>query len=163
MRRHPISDVPQLGERGGGWVALQFLLIAVVLVLGFVGPDWPEAVGFELGVAGVVIASVGVIVVVLAARELGSGLTPFPSPSSRGRLVERGLYRVVRHPIYLGGILFFTGISLDASPLALAGTAVLAVLWGLKARVEEGFLSVRYPDYDEYCRRTRFRLVPFVY
>jgi protein-S-isoprenylcysteine O-methyltransferase Ste14 len=158
-----MADVPQLGARGGGWVALQFLLIAAILVLGFVGPDWPEGVSFELGVAGVVIASVGVIVVVLAARELGSGLTPFPSPSARGQLVDRGLYRVVRHPIYSGAILFFTGISLDASPLALAGTAILAAAWGLKAQVEERFLAEHYPDYGEYCRRTRYRLAPFVY
>ena len=158
-----MADVPQLGERGGGWVALQLLLVVAILVLGFLGPDWPEAMGFELGVVGVAIASAGVIVVVLAARQLGSALTMYPSPSSRGRLVDRGLYRLVRHPIYAGGILFFTGISLDASPLALLGTAVLAATWGLKAAVEERFLSDRYPDYSEYCRRTPYRLVPFLY
>ena len=40
---------------------------------------------------------------------------------------------------------------------------MLAVVWGLKARVEEGFLSARYPAYTDYRRRTRYRLVPFVY
>jgi protein-S-isoprenylcysteine O-methyltransferase Ste14 len=137
--------------------------MAAVLVLGFVGPDWPEAVTFELGVAGVVMASAGVVVVVLAVRALGPAVTPYPAPSVRAKLAEQGLYRFVRHPIYLGGILFFTGISLDASPLALAGTAVLTGLWALKARVEERFLTARYPGYEEYRRRTRYRLLPFVY
>jgi protein-S-isoprenylcysteine O-methyltransferase Ste14 len=158
-----LVDLPQLGARGGGWVAVQFLLIVAILVLGFVGPNWPEAVSFELGVAGVLLASAGVIVIVLAARALGGGLTPFPSPSSRGQLVERGLYGVVRHPLYLGGILLFTGISLDASPLALAGTAALAVLWALKAQVEERFLLERFSGYADYRSRVRYRLVPFVY
>jgi protein-S-isoprenylcysteine O-methyltransferase Ste14 len=120
-------------------------------------------VSFELGVAGVLIASAGAVVVAVAARTLGSGLTPLPSPSTRGQLVERGLYRVVRHPIYSGGLMFFAGLSLDASPVALAGTAILTVTWALKTHVEERFLSARYPAYADYRRRTRYRLIPFVY
>jgi cystathionine beta-lyase/cystathionine gamma-synthase len=72
-------------------------------------------------------------------------------------------YSVVRHPIYSGGILVFTGISLALSPWALAGTAALAVLWALKARVEERFLAATYPGYEDYSTHVRYRLVPFVY
>lgn len=144
-------------------MALQALLIATILVLGAVGPDWPEAAHFELGVAGVLIAACGALVFALAARSLRGGLTPFPAPSTRAELVETGPYRFVRHPLYSGGILFFTGISLDASPLALAATAALALTWALKCSVEERFLLVRYPGYADYRSRTRHRLVPFVY
>ena len=55
------------------------------------------------------------------------------------------------------------GASLFRSWTGLALTGVLAVLWGAKARVEEGFLSARFPDYEKYRRRVRHRLVPFVY
>jgi protein-S-isoprenylcysteine O-methyltransferase Ste14 len=158
-----LAEIPQLGERGGGWVALQFALMAVILLLGASAPDWPDAPHFELQVAGVIIATIGAAVVLVAARSLGPGFTPLPSPSARAELVERGLYRVVRHPIYTGGILFFLGVSLDASPWAVLGTAVLAVVWGLKAQVEERFLAARYPGYEDYCARTRYRLVPYVY
>jgi len=101
--------------------------------------------------------------VVYAARSLGPSLTPYPRPNDVGSLVERGPYRVVRHPVYLGGVLFFAGFSLALSPLALVGTAALGLLWGLKASVEEGFLRARYPEYVRYCERTRFRLFPLVY
>jgi len=40
---------------------------------------------------------------------------------------------------------------------------LLAVVWALKASVEERFLVARYPGYAGYCQRTRYRLVPFVY
>jgi protein-S-isoprenylcysteine O-methyltransferase Ste14 len=43
--------------------------------------------------------------------------------------------------------------------LALA----LAVLWAFKARVEERLLSERYPGYDDYRRRTAWRLLPGIY
>ena len=69
----------------------------------------------------------------------------------------------MRHPVYTGGILFAAGISLALSPWALGTTAVLAVVWALKARVEERFLAERYPAYADYCRRTRYRLAPYVY
>ena len=69
----------------------------------------------------------------------------------------------MRHPIYSGGILVFGGIPLALSPWALVGAGVLALVWALKARVEERFLANRYPAYAEYSARVRFRLVPFVY
>ena len=158
-----LVEIPQLGARGGGWVALQFGLMAVILVLGVAGPGWPDSARWWLKGAGALVALGGGVVIASAGRALGSGLTPFPRPLEAGELVEKGPYGVVRHPIYSGGALFLAGISLALSWWALVGTAVLTVVWALKARVEERFLSARYPAYAEYCERTRYRLCPFVY
>ena len=98
-----------------------------------------------------------------ASRLLGRGFTPYPRPLTTGELVERGPYRVVRHPVYSAGLLLFTGYSLHAGVLSLAATVVLGVVWALKTRVEEGFLRERYTGYAAYASRVRFRLVPFVY
>ena len=156
-------EVPRLGARGGGWVALQFALMAAILVLGVAGPSWPDGARWWLKGAGALLLFAGALVIVKAARALGSGLTPFPRPPEGGELVETGPYAVVRHPIYCGGILFATGISLALSPWALAATATLAVVWALKARVEERFLRESFPAYGDYCSRVRHRLLPFVY
>ena len=158
-----MPDVPSLGARGGGWAALQFALFAAILVLGVVGSGWPDGARWWLKGAGALLVFGGAFVVVAAGRELGSGFTPFPKPADAGELVDTGPFAVVRHPIYSGGILFFCGISLALSPWALAATAVLAVVWALKARVEERFLAARYPGYADYCARTRYRLIPYVY
>ena len=158
-----MPDIPRLGERGGGWVFLQFLLIALVIAAGLLGPAWPDGLAHQLSAGGALLALGGGVLAALSARALGSSLTPFPRPSRPARLVERGPYKLVRHPIYLGGMLFLTGFSLAFSPWALVATAALAVLWGLKSRVEEDFLLARYPEYASYRERTRFRLVPFVY
>ena len=155
--------MPQLGARGGGWVALQFVLIPLMIVVGLVAGGWPHDVAGTLKAVGAVLAFGGGALLFLAARALGSSLTPFPRPVDRGRVTETGPYRFVRHPIYSGGVLFFVGYGLAFSPWALALAAVLAIVWGLKAVVEERFLSVRYPEYAEYCTRTRYRLVPLVY
>ena len=157
-----MADVPSLGARGGGWVALQFALMLAILVLGVVGPGWGDARWWLKG-AGVLLVFAGALVVAKAGRALGSGFTPFPRPAEEGALVEHGPFGVVRHPVYSGGILFASGISLALSPWALAATGALAVVWALKARVEERFLRERYPGYADYCARTRYRLVPYLY
>ena len=144
-------------------MALQFALLATILAVGLLTPGWPDVARWWLKGAGVLLVFGGAFLIVQAARALGSGLTPFPKPAENGQLVDDGPYAVVRHPVYTGGILFAAGISLALSPWALGTTAVLAVVWALKARVEERFLAERYPAYADYCRRTRYRLAPYVY
>ena len=158
-----MADVPRLGARGGGWVVLQFVLIGAVVVLGLLAPGWPEGARWWLKGAGALLLFGGALVLALAGRALGSGFTPFPKPAEGGALVEEGPYAVVRHPVYSGGLLIAAGISLALSPWALVPTVALAVVWALKASVEERFLGARYPGYADYCERTRYRLVPFVY
>lgn len=135
----------------------------VVIVAGLVGEAWPEAVSGVLSVIGAILAVFGGIVILLSARTLGKSLTPYPRPLDRGGITERGPYGVVRHPIYSGGVAFFVGFGLAFSPWAFMLAVVLAIVWGLKASVEERFLVAHYPGYGDYCSRTRYRLVPFVY
>lgn len=78
------------------------------------------------------------------------------------RIVQRGPYRVVRHPSYSGILVCFLGIGLAMYNwlsllclLALVGAAII-----YRIRVEEAMLAKEFGDeYVEYRRRTR-RLVP---
>jgi protein-S-isoprenylcysteine O-methyltransferase Ste14 len=149
--------------RGAGWVWLQFALMAVLFGAGFLPPDWPPGAKRALALIGLALFLAGCAIVVWSARLLGRGFTPYPRPSARGELVERGPYRVVRHPIYAGALVLFVGYSLCTGVLALVVTAGLGVVWALKAGVEERLLRQRYAAYAGYARRVRFRLVPFLY
>ena len=155
--------LPSLGPRGEGWVAIQFVLMAAIVGAGFLEPRWPEGARDVLRVAGAVLVVAGGAFAVAAGRALGSSLTPFPRPSTRGGLVEAGPYRLVRHPIYGAALLVFAGFSLFASVPALALTAVLAAVWALKARVEERLLAAHYPAYAAYLERTPRRFLPHVW
>jgi protein-S-isoprenylcysteine O-methyltransferase Ste14 len=148
--------------RGGGWVVAQFVLMTASLAAGFVG-EWSEGVENTFDVIGAILVVAGALLAVWAARTLGHALTVFPKPRERAELVESGPYRFSRHPIYSGGIYFFVGWGLWSSPAAFAFAVALAVLWAYKARVEERLLAQRYPGYDEYRRRTRWRLLPGLY
>jgi protein-S-isoprenylcysteine O-methyltransferase Ste14 len=95
---------------------------------------------------------------------------PFLSPLVRiqserdHHVVTTGVYGVVRHPMYLGAVLMFVGAPLlTRSAAALIAGAALSVLLAVRSVNEEALLVVDLPGYDEYRRRVRFRLVPFVW
>jgi protein-S-isoprenylcysteine O-methyltransferase Ste14 len=136
--------------------------MAATVGLGFLPPEWPDAVDRPLDWAGAAFAILGANLVYLSARALGRSLTPFPRPRSSGELVTHGPYRLARHPIYGGGILFFLGWALFSRPLALAGVAALTVLWIGKSSLEERLVAERFAGYEEYRRATPRRFVPFV-
>jgi protein-S-isoprenylcysteine O-methyltransferase Ste14 len=144
-------------------VLLQTALMGLIMAAIALGPHWPSSVHGPLRAVGTVLAVVGGAFAVSASRALGPSFTPYPRPASRGHLVETGPYRVVRHPVYAGLVVLFIGFALAFSPLALVPTALIAVAWGLKVRLEERFLRVAYPDYERYAARTRYRIVPLVY
>ncbi|HSC90476.1 MAG TPA: isoprenylcysteine carboxylmethyltransferase family protein [Gaiellaceae bacterium] len=139
-------------------------LIAAILLSAFAGREWPdglEPVAYAVG--GIVVAA-GVALLAAGALGLGAALTPYPAPRSGGELRTAGVYGVVRHPMYGGGILIALGWSvLFATLVGFALTVVLAVFGDLKSRREELWLEQHHPDYGEYRRHVRHRLIPFVW
>lgn len=155
--------IPALGPRGEGWAVAQSALAVVIILAGIAGPGWSSTASSSRVVAGIAIGIAGWALLVAGVVGLGSSLTPFPKPSERSTLRVGGAYRLVRHPIYGGLMLVTIGWSLTSSPLALLATAFLAVLLELKARHEESMLVLRFPEYEAYRRRVRWRFVPRVH
>ena len=73
---------------------------------------------------------------------------------------DNGIYRFVRHPMYLGYMLSHLGFVLVF--FSAANVAIYTVVWAcfwLRAKEEEKIL-LRDPDYQAYASKVRFRLVP---
>jgi protein-S-isoprenylcysteine O-methyltransferase Ste14 len=95
--------------------------------------------------------------------DLGNNLTPLPYPREDGCLVQSGVYRVVRHPIYSGLILAALSWSLlQMSVSHLVGTAILFAFFDFKANREEAWLTQKYPDYSHYQQQVK-KLLPGLY
>jgi protein-S-isoprenylcysteine O-methyltransferase Ste14 len=109
--------------------------------------------------AAVAVAGVGLVIVIGGKLSLGSSFGLLPA--NRG-VVKGGLYRFVRHPIYLGYLISHVPF-LAAHPSAwnlvvlLAGDIALLI----RAFYEEQTLSLD-PTYVRYCSNVKWRLVPGV-
>ena len=80
------------------------------------------------------------------------------------RLVSEGIYRYLRHPRYLGLLLFFAGLScVFRSSLSLLLVLALAPILLWRMHDEEKLMHQQFgPDWEAYVERT-WRLIPFVY
>lgn len=83
----------------------------------------------------------------------------------RGHAVEtRGPYRYVRHPGYVGGILYALGVPFMLGSLwALIPGGLSVLLLVIRTALEDKTLQEELEGYQEYTQQTRYRLLPGVW
>lgn len=133
-----------------------FALGRVVLVLPGLpqprlpGTLWIQAVGGTLFIAGVLFTLPAIVI------------RPFTGPGSDVTLRDRGLYGLVRNPIYLGELLWSCGWAMMFR--SMTGIGLVAVWWAslwLLTLIEEERLELALGQpYQEYRRRVRGRIIP---
>ena len=80
------------------------------------------------------------------------------------KVISTGLYSIVRHPMYVGVLIMYI-----PTPLALGSYwgllpfALLPLSLALRILNEEKVLSENLPGYKEYCEKTRYRLIPYIW
>jgi protein-S-isoprenylcysteine O-methyltransferase Ste14 len=151
------------GARGEWYVAVQLILMALL----FFGPKtvsgWLPLIFPFSHQLGIILGLVGLSFLCLALFKHGRKITPVPHPGDRESLIISGPYRIVRHPMYCGGILLGIGWAFVVEGWLTFGYAlVLLIFADIKARREEKWLMEKFSTYAAYKQRVR-KLVPFVY
>ena len=79
-------------------------------------------------------------------------------------VIDSGLYAMVRHPMYAGAIPLLVGMALWLESYAAALLAAVPVgMLVFRIRIEEEFLKRELKGYEEYTKRVRYRLIPFLW
>ncbi len=79
-------------------------------------------------------------------------------------VVSTGVYGFVRHPMYLGAVFLFWGTPLLLESLVgLAFSASLSILTVVRIVLEEKLLATELEGYQDYRKKVRFRLIPFLW
>ncbi len=120
----------------------------------------PQELSYTLYLASLLLVIAGTVFAICAVLVLGRSISLLPEAR---RLVTRGPYALVRHPLYLGEMVAISGVALQR----LSGWALLLVglVWAFQLQrmiYEERVLFQSFPEYEGYMARTA-RLVPGVY
>jgi protein-S-isoprenylcysteine O-methyltransferase Ste14 len=134
------------------YIIIQFILFALYFIdwdlLDF---DFPVWIDYLLLVS----TFSGIAIIILGIFHLNDTLSPFHSSSKSSHLVTRGIYKYVRHPIYLGLLLAMFSFGIYwVSPLKLVITVILGFVFYNKSNLEEKLLMRLHSQYREYRDRT---------
>lgn len=146
---------------------LYVLVQAILLIALFFGPKdllgLPTKVNQGLWLASQILFYLGIAIAIWAAILLGPNLTPLPKPKPSGQLIQTGLYKLVRHPIYFGVILVSFGwVGIEQTIYTLVLAFILLIFFDLKSRQEERWLTQKFSEYDVYKQNTK-KLIPYIY
>lgn len=148
-------------EKGGVWVVAQFAVMAAWLLVAPLRRRIARSPSARIGAA--ILLCGGAAAGISGTVVLGESRTPFPKPPDKARLVQHGIYALVRHPLYLSLIALSFGWALLWRSLGAGVLAIVqAALLDAKARREEQWLRKRFPDYAAYSAKVR-RLIPWIY
>jgi len=150
-------------DRGSGALVILtvFISISIAFAFGYAGvgmlPDWVFYLGIFLMLLGVLVRQYAIAI-------LGRFFSLTVQIAEDHKVVEKGPYRLVRHPSYTGVLITFIGLGLAVQSwgalLVLLG--VFSMSFGYRMWVEERtLLSELGEDYASYMKRTK-RLIPFI-
>ena len=150
------------GQKKVVGISLVFLLLTFLLP-GFDKRFGWSIVPFQIVVASEICVFIGYLIV-FRVMQINSFASRIIEVASEQTVIDADLYAIVRHPMYMGAILFYA-----MSPLALGSywsvIPTLGMIPILVARIkdEELMLEKELPGYLEYKKKTKCRLIPYVW
>lgn len=173
FRHNPDLLAERLGPRRGAkrWDVTIMSLLGLVQLGRYIIAGLDQRYGWSGGFPlAVQIAALALCILGYALVVWATAANPFFSQimriqSERGHTVSSGgPYQVVRHPAYLGAILYELAVSiLLASWPALIISALNAVLLVLRTALEDRTLQAELAGYDSYAHQVRYRLLPGIW
>lgn len=139
------------------WFVISFLVPGLDYRFGWSDvPLWLIAASTVMMIVGYVL-----FIIVLAQNAFASRIIEI---QENQRVIDTGLYSVVRHPMYMAAIIMYTATPLVlGSYFALIPTMLLPAILIYRIRNEEAVLRAGLDGYTAYTKRVKYRLIPFVY
>lgn len=125
-------------------------------------PIWNDPI---VAYIGIIFLIIGGIIMVTSRIQLGKYGTPVIHTGEEHKLVTKGWYKVVRHPMYFGAILMMLGSYIAFRSLLVLIGIVISYIPLMKMRIkteEETLIGTFGDDYRNYIKQTK-KLIPFIY
>ncbi len=144
------------------------VLSTIVFLSGFVVPGFDKRFGWShvptvLVIVADAIVLLGYLMIFFVFKQ-NSYASRIIEVNKDQEVISTGLYGIVRHPMYLGVLIMFLPMPIAlGSYWGLIAVAALPIILVRRIITEERVLTKKLEGYKEYCQKTRYRLVPFVW
>ena len=106
---------------------------------------------------GFLIIIIGFIILLIAIKDLGRNLSPFPKPINNSNLVTKGIYRFIRHPMYYSLIFISFGVFITKLSIYYLFLSIsLALIIKFKINLEEQYLNNKFKNYLLYKNEVKY-------
>jgi protein-S-isoprenylcysteine O-methyltransferase Ste14 len=142
-----------------------FLVWFVIMPLDARRFRWSPEFPLWIKIVGALLFVLAFIVLFSALKENTFAAPVVKMQKERGqKVISTGLYGIVRHPMYSGGgLLFIGGALLLGSVYGLVLGLLIILLLVVRSMGEEEMLRKELDGYDEYMKRVKWRLIPYVF
>ena len=107
--------------------------------------------------AGFLIIIIAFIILLIAIKDLGKNLSPFPKPIKNSNLVTTGIYRFMRHPMYYSLVFISFGVFItNLSIYYLFLSITLGLTIKFKIDLEEQYLKNKFKNYLIYKNEVKY-------
>jgi protein-S-isoprenylcysteine O-methyltransferase Ste14 len=167
-----LTERAKPGEGSKKWdkvlLGLSFLItISMYIVAGLDSGryHWSPHFHWSLPVAGIFFTASGQLLFLFAQKQNKFFSSTVRIQTEREHTVcETGLYRFVRHPAYLGSIIQSVGFPLlFVSLWSIIPVSFLIILQIIRTFMEDKTLKKELTGYLEYSRKTRYKIIPYVW
>lgn len=133
-------------------MGLQFSLIAILAIVPIADPIWQFSAARNFAIAMYFLA---ILIFAFAAQALQPSLRINPIPKPGAPLITNGIYKYLRHPMYLAVMIIATGLLIQKiHPLSIIFWLALGTNMSLKAHYEDALLRQRHSNATEYQNKT---------
>jgi len=114
-------------------------------------------------IVGFSILILGIILRILSLLKLRVNFSMVVKSEDRNRLITDGIYKHIRHPLYLATMLIaVSGCIIFTCIITWIFFALTLISILKRINIEETFLISRFTDYSDYVKKT-YKLIPFLY
>lgn len=151
------------------WDIVIMIFLSLAFVSAFIIPGF-DAVRFRwsqmhpiLEIMGFILLSLSLAIIFLVMRE-----NTFASKAVRvdqeTKVITTGPYKYVRHPMYVGfNLLFISHCFALGSYFSLIPASICVGLLFLRTHFEDKMLHEELEGYNEYAKKTRYRMIPWIW
>ena len=106
---------------------------------------------------GILIILIAFIIMIVAIKDLGRNLSPFPRPINNSNLVTKGIYRFTRQPMYYSLIFISFGVFITKLSIYYLFLSIsLSLIIKLKIALEEQYLKNKFKNYFLYKNEVKY-------